>query len=103
MTRIKVYYTDRPPEDVSFLEVDSLSVTGTGGVQGLSVVNGVLTAQHIILKYATEAEWLDEDPVLLAGEMGIESDTRKFKFGDGSTAWSALAYASGGGGASGVW
>ena len=46
MTRIKVYYTDRPPEDVSFLEVDSLSVTGTGGVEGLSVVNGVLTAQQ---------------------------------------------------------
>jgi hypothetical protein len=32
--------------------------------------------------------------VLLAGEPGLETDTRKFKFGDGSTAWSALPYSS---------
>jgi len=62
MSRIKVYYTDRPAEDLSFLEIDSLSISGPGGVQGLSVFNGVLNAQHIILKYATAAEWLAEVP-----------------------------------------
>lgn len=32
--------------------------------------------------------------VLYAGEMGYESDTGKFKIGDGITAWNSLAYAS---------
>lgn len=27
--------------------------------------------------------WKTTDPVLLKGEMGVETDTRKFKFGDG--------------------
>lgn len=31
--------------------------------------------------------------VLLKGEVGIETDTGKFKFGNGTTAWSSLPYA----------
>ena len=41
------------------------------------------------------ADWTSTNEVLLAGEMGLETDTRKFKFGDGTTAWNSLAYASG--------
>jgi hypothetical protein len=41
------------------------------------------------------ADWTSGNEVLLAREMGIETDTRKFKFGDGTTAWNSLAYASG--------
>lgn len=44
-------------------------------------------------KIDTAANWKDKDPVLLAGEIGIESDTRKFKFGDGSKKYSELEYA----------
>lgn len=39
------------------------------------------------------ANWTDVNPILLAGEIGIESDTKKFKFGDGTTKWSELHYA----------
>jgi len=39
------------------------------------------------------ADWTSGNEVLLAREMGIETDTRKFKFGDGTTAWNSLAYA----------
>jgi hypothetical protein len=42
--------------------------------------------------YKTAAEWTAADPVLLAGEYGIESDTKKRKLGDGVTAWTALDY-----------
>lgn len=49
----------------------------------------------------TAAEWLTADPVLAAGEIGVETDTLKFKIGDGSTAWSLLKYAGGGAGGSG--
>lgn len=43
-------------------------------------------------RYEPAADWTSSDPTLLAGEIGWESDTGKFKVGDGSTAWSALAY-----------
>jgi len=41
----------------------------------------------------TAAAWTAANPVLLAGELGLETDTRFFKFGDGATAWATLPYA----------
>jgi len=40
----------------------------------------------------TAAEWTSADPVLAAGEIGYETDTGRFKFGDGATAWSSIEY-----------
>lgn len=40
----------------------------------------------------TAANWTSANPTLLAGEPGFETDTSKLKFGDGSTAWTSLAY-----------
>jgi hypothetical protein len=37
-------------------------------------------------------QWVDQ--VLAAGEVGFESDSGKFKIGDGTTAWNSLGYAS---------
>jgi hypothetical protein len=47
---------------------------------------------RIRLRRDTAANWTSENPVLLAGEMGVETDTRRYKVGDGSTAWSSLSY-----------
>ena len=41
----------------------------------------------------TAANWTSNNPTLAAGEIGLETDTSKFKMGDGSTAWTSLAYA----------
>lgn len=38
------------------------------------------------------ALWTSTNPVLSAGEMGFETDTKRTKIGDGTTAWTALAY-----------
>ena len=38
------------------------------------------------------ANWTFENPTLLAGELAYETDTGKWKVGDGSTAWTSLAY-----------
>jgi len=46
------------------------------------------------LRRDTGANWTSADPVLAAGEMGVELDTGKFKLGDGVAVWSALGYAS---------
>lgn len=50
--------------------------------------------QRIQLRRDTAANWTAADPVLLSGEAGYETDTGSFKIGNGSTAWSALPYAS---------
>ena len=49
---------------------------------------------RILLRNDTALNWTTQNPVLAKGEMGIESDTRKFKFGDGVSSWSSLKYAS---------
>ena len=48
---------------------------------------------QIQLRRDTAANWATENPVLLAGELGLESDTGNAKFGDGTTAWNSLKYA----------
>jgi len=40
----------------------------------------------------TAAQWNSADPILEAGEIGFESDTNKFKLGDGVNQWSDLDY-----------
>lgn len=40
----------------------------------------------------TAAQWTAANPVLAAGEIGFETDTNKFKVGNGSTAWTSLTY-----------
>ena len=42
---------------------------------------------------STAAQWTSANSVLAAGEIGVETDTRKFKIGDGTTVWNSLGYA----------
>lgn len=41
------------------------------------------------------ATWASTNPVLAAGEPGLETDTGKIKYGDGVRAWNSLPYSSG--------
>lgn len=49
-------------------------------------------AVRIQFRRGTAAEWTSANPTLVAGELGYETDTTKFKIGDGSTAWDSLGY-----------
>lgn len=40
----------------------------------------------------TAAQWTAANPTLAAGEIGFETDTNKFKIGNGSSNWAALSY-----------
>ena len=40
----------------------------------------------------TAANWTSTNPTLASGEIGFETDTLKFKIGNGSTAWTSLGY-----------
>lgn len=42
----------------------------------------------------TAANWTSTNPTLAAGELGLETDTNLFKFGNGTAAWTALGYSS---------
>lgn len=46
---------------------------------------------------STAAAWTSANPILAEGEWGYETDTKKAKIGDGTTAWTSLAYAVGAG------
>lgn len=48
------------------------------------------------LRRGTSTEWSNANPVLAAGEVGIESNTKLFKIGDGTTAWNTLEYGASG-------
>lgn len=49
-------------------------------------------ATRIQLRRGTGAEWTAANPMLAAGEIGVELDTFRFKIGDGATNWDDLDY-----------
>lgn len=52
-----------------------------------------MPAKTIIqLRKDTAANWTTANPVLAAGEPGVETDTNKVKLGNGTSTWSSLAY-----------
>jgi len=51
-------------------------------------------AVQIQIRRGTAAAWTSADPTLAAGEFAVETDTDKYKIGDGSTAWTSLSYSS---------
>jgi hypothetical protein len=48
---------------------------------------------RIQVRRGTASQWSTTNPVLAAGEMGVETDTNLFKFGNGTSTWTALSYA----------
>ena len=49
-------------------------------------------AVNIQLRRGTSAEWSASNPILTEGEVGVETDTKKLKVGDGLTVWASLPY-----------
>ncbi len=52
-----------------------------------------MSTVRIQVRRGIAADWASVNPILAAGEMGVESDTNKFKFGNGSSTWTSLSYA----------
>ena len=46
----------------------------------------------IKLRRDTSSNWTSSNPILAAGEPGLETDTLRVKYGDGSNTWTNLAY-----------
>jgi len=53
-----------------------------------------MPVQNLIqVRRGTAASWVSANPTLSAGEIGYETDTKRMKVGDGTTAWTTLKYA----------
>jgi hypothetical protein len=52
-------------------------------------------AQKIQYRHGSFTQWTSVNPILAEGEPGYETDTGKFKVGDGSSHWTTLPYSSG--------
>ena len=52
-----------------------------------------MSTVRIQVRRGLASEWTTANPVLAAGEMGVETNTNLFKFGNGSSTWTALSYA----------
>ncbi len=52
-------------------------------------------AVRIQFRRGTQAEWTAANPLLQQGEVGYETNTGRFKVGNGTQAWNSLAYSSG--------
>jgi hypothetical protein len=52
-------------------------------------------ATQIQLRNGTASAWTTANPTLAIGELGVETDTGKFKVGTGASAWTSLTYATG--------
>jgi hypothetical protein len=74
------------PKEIQKADLDLLDkINKLGGQAGATVVNPI--AQ-------TAALFTSSNPTLQAGQLGYETDTKFFKIGDGTTAWTSLSYQS---------
>jgi hypothetical protein len=51
-----------------------------------------MTLVRFRIRRDTASNWTSVNPTLALGEPGLETDTRRVKYGDGSTAWNSLQY-----------
>jgi lysophospholipase L1-like esterase len=72
-------------------------VHGSTEITGIDGGTAAARITNIQPRNATVSEWGSANPVLNDGEMGLETDTGKVKFGDGVSVWTALPYAVPGG------
>lgn len=58
------------------------------------IVNGgsITRTDTLQVRGDTATNWTNANPILLVREIGLETDTKYFKFGDGTTAWNSLGY-----------
>lgn len=53
-------------------------------------------AVRIQFRRGSSSEWTSVNPTLSSGEFGFETDTGKFKIGDGTNVWDDLGYSASG-------
>lgn len=56
------------------------------------MINAKKLMARMMQQTRSGAEWTNINPILMAGELGIEKDTYRVKVGDGIHTWTELPY-----------
>jgi hypothetical protein len=64
-----------------------------GGLEAISKLQlETIMAKRIQLRRDSRQNWIDINPILAQGEIGVDLDQKNFKIGDGFTRWNNLSY-----------
>jgi hypothetical protein len=83
-------------DDLNYFNQAIQSTTAPGSTPTIQGGTASAISTKIQTRSDTAANWTSTNPTLATGEIGFESDTGKFKIGDGSTVWTGLAYTASG-------
>jgi hypothetical protein len=81
-------------DDLNYFNQAIQSTTAPGSTPTIQGGTASAISTKIQMRADTAANWTSNNPTLSTGEIGFESNTNKFKIGDGSTVWTGLSYAS---------
>ena len=80
-------------DDLNYFNQAIQSTTAPGFTPTITGGSASAVSTQIQIRRNTAANWTSTNPTLAAGEFGVETDTNKFKIGNGSSTWSGLSYA----------
>ena len=80
-------------DDLNYFNQAIQSTTAPGFTPTITGGSASAVSTQIQIRRSTAANWSSTNPTLAAGEFGVETDTNKFKIGNGSSTWNGLSYA----------
>ena len=80
-------------DDLNYFNQAIQSTTAPGFTPTISGGSASAVSTQIQIRRDTAANWTSTNPTLAAGEFGVETNTNKFKIGNGSSTWNGLSYA----------
>jgi len=80
-------------DDLNYFNQAIQSTTAPGFTPTISGGSASTVSTQMQLRRDTAANWTSSNPTLTAGEIGVETNTGKFKIGTGSSTWTGLSYA----------
>jgi len=80
-------------DDLNYFNQAIQSTTAPGSTPTIVGGSSSAISTKIQVRKDTAANWTSNNPTLASGEIGLETDTGKFKIGDGTSTWAGLLYA----------
>jgi hypothetical protein len=79
-------------DDLNYFNQAIQSTTAPGFTPTISGGSASAVSTQIQIRRDTSTNWTSSNPTLASGEIGVETDTSKFKIGNGSSTWTGLSY-----------
>jgi hypothetical protein len=79
-------------DDLNYFNQAIQSTTAPGFTPTISGGSASAISTQMQIRRDTAANWTSSNPTLASGEIGLETDTNKFKIGTGAAVWASLSY-----------